>query len=866
MISITELETASSTASSSIGGTGTDGLSGTTHYTNSDSSLNLTQNTFSPSSFEAGFTEDRAWSSKREENFTPSTQTEFDPGPPATTVTVTFDHTASEYNQSFDHKTTKSITENTSSLASFARQTGETIDGVVTPENTTSTTTTQFSETFTGHGASTFIFSYEQTVDEWTTKTVSTNTDTGFTWDNSTAWTTVSGSFTVSTNSTQSETSSSTWTLSHGVTENTRNTTDTNTINVTYAGDHTTVHAITITPSDTSTSGSYTVPVTSEVTTGRGFSQHVETVVMMRGGRDGDNFNLGDMLWRFTLSGLGETASTVGRMTDFFGSTAAATVTLSDFSKFKTNSISVSNVTVSQDTVTTTISAVSYTGDGEDTGTVSTTAPQTSTVISKNGASWSANETCLTTIITYDEEDNSGLLETTGISLAASNTTTDTHTFNIGNVSTAELTWTFGDPVSISTETIFTHSVQVTGYDWESFAWTSSTESAVFQSSSFTESRLALHSSTTTSMDIVLRSTTADTILINSYSSYLSGTDTSYFMLGRVSTVTTRVYEFHKTTSRSIWDTHFNESVYQYTTHTSEEYTALDGTSTITIGGYGSTQAVSWGRSITNWTSYRALPQIMTTPNGWHEGEFGNVTASMDVARFSVLPHGYAGFGGAFDASTLAVNFTVSAGLVSGSEFAGQSINFGALPTVSAYSGVTLFPVDPALTFDMPGAARARYVTGLSSIGTASVAVTWTSTAVATTTSGTASKVISRLATYALAGASPIAGTFFSEENLSIHSEESFQLIGGYAIGDNNLGHPYTVFARSGFAQWTEYASGQSTASATHSTSGSNGTVSFTVPGSKGIVFQVEPIFTANWTGAGEIAFYFSSTPHVKLS
>jgi hypothetical protein len=269
--------------------------------------------------------------------------------------------------------------------------------------------------------------------------------------------------------------------------------------------------------------------------------------------------------------------------------------------------------------------------------------------------------------------------------------------------------------------------------------------------------------------------------------------------------------------------------------------------------------------NVTNFTKYRALPQLRTTPDGWDHYQFtGGIWESMDKARFSVMPYGYAGFGGAFDASTLAVKFTVEAGLVAGSAFSGQSFQFGLLPAVSAYPGVTLYPVDPGLTFDMPGAARASYVAGLSSIGTATVAVTWTSTTTATTSSGTASQVTSRLATYTLAGVSSIGGTFFSEDNLSIHSEESFQLIGGYAVGDNNLGHPYTVFARSGFAQWTEYSAGQSTASASFSTSGSNGTVSFTVPGSKGIVFQIEPIFTANWTGAGEIPFYFSSTPHVR--
>jgi len=849
MISITECQTGSSTASSSIGGTGTDGFSGTTNYTNSDSSLNITQDTFSPSSYGREFTESRDYSSVREQNFTPSTQTEFSPGPPATTITITHNYTESEHYQSLDHKTTKSITDNTSSLASFARATGETIDGVVTPVNTTSTTTTQYSETFTGNGASTFIASFEQTVDEWTTKTVSTNTATGFTWENPTAWTTVSDSFTVSTNSTQSETSSSSWTLTHGVTENTTDTTDTITTPVTYAGDRTTVHASTVTTSNTSESGTFTVPVTNETVTGHAYAQKIDTVLLMHGGRGENDFNLGDMLWHFTLSALGDTASTVGRFTDLFASTGAATVTLSDYEKYRTNSIAISEIAFSQDTVTSTTSTI--TGTGTATGTASTGA--TVMVYSKGGAAWSEYETCTTTIVT-GTGTATGTAATTGISLAASNTSTVNYTFSIGDVGTSLSTWTAGTETYSST--IFTHSIQVTGYDSSNISLTSTTETAHFASSSFSETRLALWHSTTTSMDIVLRSTTTDAALINSYSSYMVGTDTSYFFLGKVSTATTRVYSFATTTSQSLYDSHFNQEARNFTTVSSY---SLAG------GANGETSSVHEAINVTNFTKYRALPQLRTTPDGWDHYQFtGGIWESMDKARFSVLPYGYAGFGGAFDASTLAVKFTVEAGLLSGSAFSGQSFQFGPLPTVSAYPGVTLYPVDPALTFDMPGAARASYVTGLSSIGTASVAVTWTSTTTATTSSGTASQVTSRLATYTLAGVSAIGGTFFSEDNLSIHSEESFQLIGGYAVGDNNLGHPYTVFARSGFAQWTEYSAGQSTASASFSTSGSNGTVSFTVPGSKGIVFQIEPIFTANWTGAGEIPFYFSSTPHVR--
>lgn len=826
----------SQSAHSSIGNTAY-----TSDRTETAQSSNVSEWVYAASSYGMKYTGDTGKSIQDFYHYNPSTATSFDG---TGTITVTFNYTLLTTSTESFHGTTAQVTGDTSAFSSYQQASGRTVNGFTDPPDTD--TTTRYDTTYTLNGATTFIASFQQTVDEWTTKTESTGT-----FGNS-VWTTVSGSFTISTNSTQTETSSSTWTLSQGLTQNTTDTTDTITTPVTYAGDHTTVHASTSTTTNTATSGTFTVPVTNETVTLHAYAQKIDTVLMMHGGRNEDDFNLGDMLWKFTLSALGDTASTVGRLTNFFGSTNAATVTLADYEKYKTNSIAISEIAFSQNTVTSTTSTI--TGTGTATGTASTGA--TVMVFSKGGAAWSSYENCTITVVT-GAGTATGTATSTGISLAASNTSTDTYSFSIGDVGTSLSTWSYGSPASTFSETVFTHSVQVTGYDTSNFSWTSTTEEAFFNSSSFTETRLALWHSTTTSMDIVLRSTTADTVLINSHSSYMSGTDTSYFFLGKVSTVTTRVYSFATTTSCSLYDSHFNHEARNFTTVSS--YSLVGGAN-------GETSSVHEAVNITNFTKYRATPQIRTTPDGWDHYQFtGNVFPEMDKARFSVLPYGYAGFGGTFDASTLAVKFTVEAGLVGGSAFSGQSIQFNALPTVSAYPGVTLFPVDPALTFDMPGAARARYVTGLASIGTASVAVTWTSTTTATTTSGTASKVTSRFASYTLAGASSIGGTFFSEDALSIHSEESFQLIGGYAVGDNNLGHPYTVFARSGFAQWTEYSAGQSTASASYSTSGSNGTVSFTVPGSKGIVFQVEPIFTANWTGAGEIPFYFSSTPHVRF-
>lgn len=849
MLSVTELETAHSSVSSGEG-SGTSAVGGTTDYTASNKVSHLDYQTFAATSYQAEDTHGGEWSSVSQCNYTPSTYTEYVPsasGPPtsaASTATITSNYTISGHTSSHDHGTSRGITGDTTAQSDYMEATLRIVNGVTDPVVSDSNgnplpTHTHRDTTFTHHGASEFIASFQEAVDTWTTKTV-----TNGTFENWSVWTTSSWSFPVSTNPTQTKTSSSSWTLTPSITQATSATTETIESSVTHAADHTTVHLSV----KTNTAGvTYAVPVTTETLTGHVYTQKIDTVAMLRGGRNDTDFNLGDMLWHFTLSALGDAASTTGRFTDLFGSTAAATVTLSDFGKFRTNSIAITDITISRDTATATTSIVTGTGTATGTAATATTVWHTS----KNGARWDEYDTYNTTHQT-GTGTNTGSEAITAISGAASNSSTDTYSFSIGNVGTTVSTWEVSS--STYTTTIFTHTSQVTGYDTNN-SWTSSTETAQFNSSSFTESRLALWASTITTMELVMRSTTADTILINSQATHADGTDVAYFHLGMVSTETTRVYDVETTTSRSLYASEFQNEADQYTTVSS--YT-LPG------GGNGVTYGVSEAQGITHHTKYRALPQIRTTPDGLNPYQFldGQV---LDVARFSVLPNGYAGCGGTFAVSALAVHSTVEVGLVSGGAFSGQSLDFAALPTVSAYPGVTLFPVDPGLTFNVPGAERASYVSRLDSIGTATVAATWTSTTTAATSSGTASQVTRMFATYTVAAASPIAGTFFSDEPLSIHAENSFQLIGGYAVGDNHLGNPYTVFARSGFAQWTEYSAGQSTASAVSSTSNSNGTVSFTVPGNHAIAFQIEPVFTARWTGGGEIPHYFSSTPHVPF-
>lgn len=823
MVSISEYQTDSSAS------TNTDA---TVSHSGQNRTSYMTMETYAASAYSREETQDLTRSIGETHDYNPSTATSYDG---TSTITVTLNYTLTTVSSSFYYATTRRETADTTAQSHYSSSQGRTLNGSTYTFGTD--TTTGSTETYTQHGASTFISSFEQSVDEWSTKTISTGTFTN------TAWTTVSGSFTVLTTPAQTNSTSSTWTLTQSITQNTTDTTSTNGSSVTYAGDHTTVNASTVTTSNSSTTGSYTMPVTTDVITLHAYSQKIDTVLLLHAGRNADDFNLGDMAWKFTLSALGETASTIGRFTDLFASTSGGTVTLHDYEKYRTNSVALTEILYSQNSVTSTTSMITGTMPATSTASTSTVV----SVFSKNGSPWAEYETCTTTYET-GTPPATGTASTTGYSLASSNTSTVEHTFAIGDVSSSLSTYTYGAPVSTFSETIFTHSVQVTGYD-SALSWTSTTETAIFASSSSSETRLALWSSTSTVEDIQLRSSTTDQILINSYASYLTGTDTSYFHLGKVSTATTRIYGHFTTTSKSLYDADFNPEASRFTTFS---------TYTLPNGDNGATSAVSEAISITRHTKARALPQIRTCPDGMESFD----TASLDVVRFSALPNGYAGFGGGFSASTLAVCSTVDTGILSGSLFAGQSIPISALPTALAYPSVTIFPVEMSATFSIPGAQAASYVTSLSSIGTASVAVTWTSTTATTMSSGTTSTITRRSATHTLAAASPISGTFFREESIVTNSGASFQLVGGYAVGENNLGKPYTVHARSGFARWTEYAPGESTAAATFQTSNTAGSVSFTVPGSHGLVIAMEPVFTANWTGSGDTPFYFTSNPY----
>jgi hypothetical protein len=780
---------------------------GTSNYTNDYTALNTREDvkrwTFAASSSGAGFTGNSSGSEQEFNHFVPSTTTEFMPGYsdsggtyPASTATITNNYTilASSHRTSEGGSTVS--TADTSYSERYTEASGATYNGEAQTPDTNTVTTIAFEYTY--RGASSFVSSQTYTVDY-----VTTTTSIGETV----------GKYIISTLSTNS-TQSKAWILSAVTTATTGKFPNMLTTPVTYAGDYVTYG----TELSSNTGGTYSTPVTTDTITNHVYSKKINTVVLLHGERGGDDWNRGDMLWHFTGSGLNATASTTGRFTDFFASTGGATVTLEDYEKYYTNSVAITDITISENTANTSITTV--TGSSTVTGTG--TASAITVVSSKNGASWSYYESFNTTVNTGT---GSGTAATVGSSAAASNTVYFTNIFSIGDVGTSLSTYSYGS--STVSGTFFTHSVQVTGYS--DFSWTSTTETAGFYSTSFVESRLALYSSVSSSMDIVLRSTTADTVLIYSHSSYMGGTDTSYFLLGSVSTITTRVFEVATTTSRSVYDAAFHNEVQNYTTESSY---SLAG------GGNGETYAVSEYAHITKKTEYRLEPRIIRGGGELH------------FARFSALPHGFAGFGGTFDASGLDVFLTVNVGLAAGNAFSGQSIHSDDLSTVLAYPNVTFFPVDPALKI---AGKQARYVSALDSIGTASIAATWTSTT--TTTGEVTTAVTSRFATYTAAAATPINGTFYSDEPLSIFTDESFQLCGGYAVGNNALGNPYTVYAASGFAAWT-------IGTASYSTSATGGSVSFTVAGDKAINFLLEPIFTAKWTGDADTPYYFSSTPY----
>ena len=602
----------------------------------------------------------------------------------------------------------------------------------------------------------------------------------------------------------------STWetVLSESVFATSQTTYENATQDITYAGDY----------------RSYNTDSQVEVTN-HALSPLRNTVCLMNGGRDADDSNLGNKLWMFSLGTMATAATTEGRFTDLFSSVDSATATIEDYQKFKTSMLPCTAITVSINTVATTTWTVTSTNGA--TGSVDVTVSTTS----KNGVAW-------------DSYDRFKVGTVHSISAAASNTSTATITFDLGDVSTSLHTYTVG--TAIVSETHFFGTYQETGYDSSGFTSTTLTNSEAASSSS--ETRLALYSPATTTQTVAARSTLEEETLISIYSSV--GTAWNFVGLGK--TTTTRVFSAEVSTTLQTWLSELNYEINRYTTNSTSSYNpnGLNSTS----------YAIGETRSETRRTEERILPNTWAQPYQSESLFFGGLNNAWHRAPAI----GFAGPGGNFTQSSMPVYLTISIGLVGGGAFGTQTLRTDHLPTALAYDGVTVFPARtdfPTQPLALPeGAINIKYLSRINSVGTgASVAVTWTTTSL----SGTVTVKQTTAATYLVEGQTPITADFFKEKALTFDAPGLPGIAscsGGYGIGNNALGNPYTVRLDGGFAAWTAFSAGSSISSATSSSTGASLSLSFA--GNIAIAISTEPIISMSW-GSNRNDHFASSTPYL---
>lgn len=536
-------------------------------------------------------------------------------------------------------------------------------------------------------------------------------------------------------------------------------------------------------------------------------------------GADG---NLGGVLWAFRTGIITAGQTTAGLFVDIYSSTASETVTLSERSVFLTSSAPVTVITTSTATATRTATRTSTT----DTAAAAETYTATGTATSYNGNSYADSDYTVTWSASH----------------------------SLGDVSSSQSTWTVATttdtnaPKATSSSTIYTHSAQVTGYT-SGTRWTSTTTSAEWGNDvTETGTRIAPWSSASTTVTRSSRATTADEILISSYSTWGTGTNTSSSLLGLVPTNTTRASSVSSTYTLPTWHADLHASV------PSQTYQFISG-------GGSHLETTNGGASLTAWTEARGRISVDARPAD------DNIPA-LNEARFQVHPYGLAGFGGSFTASNLDAYLTTAQGIAAGSAFTTESLS--PPQTALACPGVSFYPISAGMHFGGTANAVSTSLISTPSVMTSkiSVAVTWSSTTSTTAGTGTTSTRTTRAATHTLGMASAITGNFWSSEAITFNSDARSELdggaiSGGYALGDNARGTAWKVFLRQGAASWTEYSAGQSTAAISHSTSGTDASLSISVPHSHAIVLSMEPVLTARWDTAGN-ASAFSSQQHLK--
>lgn len=546
-------------------------------------------------------------------------------------------------------------------------------------------------------------------------------------------------------------------------------------------------------------------------------------MVLLQGGRELWKYGLGNELWHFSLGALGTADSSEGRFTALFSSNDSPTITMEDYRKFSSVSFGVTAISVSSNTATTSASMV--TGSGTGTGTSSSTL--LTTVYTKNGQPWASSN--------------------------SSNTATETLTLDLGDVS--------------ASGTTFCHTVQQTGYSFGSLPqWTSGTITTTAPASSRTTTRNSLYSSVSLSVIGNSRFSTTVENLVSIYSYDADASSGRYVGLSK--TTTTRVFFGLTTLSQSHWESNFNSEITIGSTSSTRHITVISdfdtgtgvSTGTATIGTAGTTYDESASVDLTLVSEHRLG---LATRSNHFSNPFGASPVRNEVWHSSPAV-GYGGFGGNFTVSDLPVYLGVTMGIVEGGEFPGQTFSTSYLSSALAYDQVTFFPAISANSIISSASLTFKYLTGLSELGDeASIAATWSTT---TATTGGATIATTKGATYTLSGATAIEGTFYRSEAVTFNTSDprgGFNAIftGGYAAGDNAMdGAQYTVRLNSGYAAWTLFTGDDSTG--TGSTSGTDGSISFTLDGSEGIVLSAEPIISVSWATGVDDKHYSSSTPH----
>lgn len=551
-----------------------------------------------------------------------------------------------------------------------------------------------------------------------------------------------------------------------------------------YAPDSTDPNFNPLTTVDSST---VFITTTSVTLTNHAFSPYRDTVFYLDAGIVASQYNHPIGLWSY------KTTATEGFFTDLFGSVSDRTYTLSDYQLFSTSSEQATLSTVSRYTTISSTTTVSGTG---------------TTTTNFTDFQWSFNNT-----------------SSNFISDATSNNSTTTITFSINNV---------GSSV-VDDQTIFTHPTAVSGYSNNSF--TSTTTSTQWGGEITREvTWVGWYTSRTRQDSVMSRYTAPDTILVSKFTTVGASPNTTLSYLGKVSTTSMLVYTSSVSTTVAEWPAHLNQLVtqYQIASATSAEVTSISQT-----GAGATSSGITNTYTLQYFTSAKLFPLVGTKTNTQQLlsplGGFSGVSY-----RVSARPNGYIGFGGGHTQNqNLSVFCTVSASLVTGSEFTGITINATDLKTRLMHPNLTVFPVETDEIFTIPDAQKAKYVSTVSGLGGALIDVTWTKTSTTNVTidgdATTALITVSLPARYSLEPTQLITGDFFTEGS----------------IASSGLGNPYPdapwsiTIGGVGRVTWSNY-SGTGTSAFTTVYSLPDAFTSFTLASNQAVAYIAEPLLTAS--------------------